>query len=79
MKIGILIKDYNDLLNWELRIINRILKDPQLKLSLLIKDGRLAHKHSNSKNRTLKHNFLSKDILNKALFKIQIYIEKKNI
>ena len=40
MKIGILIKDFEMLENWELGIINEIIKDPTLELALLIQDGR---------------------------------------
>ena len=40
MKIGILIKKFENLSNWELRIIDEIINNPELELSLLIQDGR---------------------------------------
>jgi hypothetical protein len=40
MRIGILIKDFAQLSNWELRIIDNIKNDFSLELSLLIKNGR---------------------------------------
>ena len=48
MKVGILIKKFEDLKNWELRIIDQIIKDPELELSLLIFDGRISEKKSSS-------------------------------
>lgn len=44
MKIGILIKEFNELANWQLRIIEQIRNTQNLELSLLIKDGRLEKK-----------------------------------
>ncbi len=44
MKIGVLIRDFEILENWELRIIESIKNDPNLELSLLIKDGRPKEK-----------------------------------
>jgi hypothetical protein len=77
MKIGILIKSYDRLSNWEMRIINKIIKDENLELTLLIKDGREAL----GNNKSTKNRFLnlikSKNNLAKFLFKIQTLIEQK--
>lgn len=70
IKIGILVSDFNSLQNWELRIIEKIKNDPNLKLTLLIKDGRFLEESNNftlsefifekqvsfEKNRYLKNN-----------------------
>ena len=66
MRIGILIKDFAQLSNWELRIIDNIKNDSSLELSLLIKDGR-----------SLKGRFPFKTIISKVIFKIQKYIERR--
>lgn len=66
MRIGILIKDFAKLSNWELRIIDNIKNDPSLELSLLIKDGR-----------SLKRGYPFKTIISKVIFKIQKYIERR--
>ena len=66
MRIGILIKDFSKLSNWELRIIDNIKNDSSLELSLLIKDGR-----------SLKRRFPFKTIISKIILKIQKYIERR--
>ena len=48
LKIGILIKKFDNLSNWELRIIDKIFKDSNYKLELLILDGRNLENNSNS-------------------------------
>lgn len=50
VKIGILIKEFDTLHNWELRIIKNIENNPNLELTLLIKDGREKKDHKISKN-----------------------------
>lgn len=65
LRIGILIKDFESLENWELRIIEIIRNDSNLKLALLIKDGRIGDK-----------NIISKNILSEFILKKQISIEK---
>jgi len=77
MKIGILIRPYDRLSNWELRIINKIIKDENLELTLLIKDGReYLENNKSTKNRFL-NLIKSKNTLAKFLFKIQTLIEQK--
>ncbi|MDB4638254.1 hypothetical protein OAE64_00030 [bacterium] len=66
MRIGILIKDFEQLSNWELRIIENIKNDSNLELILLIKDGR-----------SLKKRYQFKTIISKGVFKIQKYIERR--
>ncbi len=66
LKIGILIKDFNQLQNWELRIIENIKNDPDLELTLLIKDGRVKNHH-----KTPKKSFTN------FLFNKQVLFEKK--
>ena len=43
MKIGILVRDFSELRNWELRIIDHLRKSPDLELSLLIRAGSLSN------------------------------------
>lgn len=74
MKIGILIRDFSLLENFELRIIDQILNDPALELGLLIKDGRI--KPASKKQKIIKL-LRSKNILGKILFKIQYKIESR--
>jgi hypothetical protein len=72
MRIGILIKDFNQLDDWELEIIRRISNDPSLKICLLIKDGR---QEINTLKTKLKRLFKSKYIIGKILFELQRKIE----
>lgn len=75
MRIGILIKEFEALANWELRIINRILKDPSLELSLLILDGRVGKDSQKTLKSKLKKLFKSKNILGTLVFAFQRKIE----
>ncbi|CAN0466862.1 unnamed protein product, partial [Scytosiphon promiscuus] len=77
MKIGILITEFESLSNWELRIIKKIINDKELKLSLLIKDGREVNKNRKSQLGKFKRLIKSKNILGKLLFKIQFSIERR--
>lgn len=65
MRIGVLINDLNHLLDWELRVIERMTEHPILKLDLLILDGRKVDKHQ------------SKLTLGRFLLKIQTIMERK--
>ena len=77
MKIGILIKNFKKLENWELRIIDEIINNPNLKLELLVQDGRTNNQNPNSfKNKFLRL-FKQRKIFSTIVFKIQILIEKK--
>ena len=52
IKIGILLKNFQNLENYELRIIKKIFDDNELKLSLIILDGRTRNDNPRSfKNR----------------------------
>lgn len=77
MKIGILISNFDTLRNYELRIIQEIIDNPQLELSLLIKDGRVGNERQTSLKSKFKRHFLSKNVLGKVLFKLQCWIERK--
>ncbi len=77
MKIGILIKEFESLPNWQLRIINEIIKNPSLELTLLIKDGRKAQQSSNSFKNKLRKLLKSKNSLGKLIFKLQKSLENK--
>lgn len=77
MKIGVLIRDFEILGNWELRIINKIIKDPSLELALLIQDGRKGHHSPKSIKAKLKRLFKSRNLIGTLLFKIQLKIESK--
>ncbi len=65
MRIGILIREFNKLQNWELRIIERIKNDPKLELTLLIKDGRDENDELflNKTNLSLSNRLLNKQFL----------------
>jgi hypothetical protein len=77
MKIGILIKKFENLSNWELRIIDEIMNNPELELSLLIQDGRDGKEDTKSLKNKIKRLFKSKNVLGKLLFKMQVLIEQK--
>ncbi|MCX2718055.1 glucosamine inositolphosphorylceramide transferase family protein [Lentiprolixibacter aurantiacus] len=77
LKIGILIRDFESLRNYELRIINNIIDDENLKLSLLIKDGRKNVKNSHSKKNILLKILSSISLIGKALFDFQCKIENR--
>ena len=74
IKIGILIGKFEELQNWELRIIEKIISEKDYELKLLIQDGRIK------KSTSIKDKFLSsifsKYFLLKVLNKIQFSIEK---
>ncbi len=74
MRIGILIKDFAELQNWELRLIDQIRNTPSLELSVLIKDGRgLPATLGGRINGVV----TAKSSLSKALFTLQTKIESK--
>lgn len=77
MKIGILIKKFERLENWELRIIEGIIKNPNLKLELLVQDGRKNNQNPNSFKRKFLRLFKQRKIFSTLILKIQILIEKK--
>ena len=77
IKIGILIKEFDRLSNWELRIINKIIEDEFLELSLLIKDGRKKPKNHKSFFYKFKRLFNSANFFGNILFKFQYFIEKE--
>lgn len=73
MRIGILIKEFNQLRDFELRIIAEIQKSDSLELALLIQDARDIKSTKNKFLRLLK----SGNVLGNTLFKFQVGIEKK--
>ncbi|MFS4491340.1 hypothetical protein [Maribacter sp. 2308TA10-17] len=77
MRIGILIKEFEALANWELRIVEGILKDPSLEIALLIQDGREGEDSPNTFKNRLKKLIKSKNILGTLLFAFQRKIESK--
>ena len=77
MKIGILIKEFESLSNYELRIIKGIIEDPTLELALLIQDGRKGDNNPKILNSKLKSLLRSKNILGKVLFYFQCKIENQ--
>ncbi len=72
IKIGILIKDFKHLKNFELRIIQEILNDPDLKLALLVFDGRKRYIYNRIINAIKRGKIISQIILN-----FQEFIESK--
>jgi len=77
MKIGILIRKFENLSNWELRIIEEIMNNPGLELSLLIQDGRGGKNSAEYLKNKIICLVKSKNIFGKLLFKIQTQIERK--
>lgn len=73
MRIGILIKEFRSLRDFELRIIQEVLQNESLELALLVKDGSDIKSGKNKLKRFLK----SKNKLGTLLFKLQIKIERK--
>ncbi len=79
MKVGIFIKDFERLENWELRIIQNVMNSPNLELTLLIKDGRINNsKKDSNRNHNIQLSTISK-LFGEILFKLQLNIEKKII
>ena len=76
IKIGILCKQLDSLRNFELKIIEHILNDPDLELSLLIFDGRKKKTKHTIFNKIIKV-FRSKNSVALILLKIQELFEKK--
>ena len=78
MKIGVLIKKFEKLSNWELRVIDNILNHNELELSLLILDGREDYEIGKSLIGEFKRLLKSKNILGELILKIQIQIERSH-
>ena len=77
LRIGILIREFKTLQNWELRIIENIKNDLNLELVILIKDGRENNDRcvTNKKN---KFQFLRLgEYISEFVFNIQISFEEK--
>lgn len=74
MRIGILIREFNSLRNWELRIIDKIRKSPDLELVLLVKDGRTEVQSFKSK---LRRAWKAGNLIGKLLFVFQSKIESR--
>ncbi len=77
IKIGILLKSFDKLRNFELRIIQKILDDKDLTLSLVIIDGRKKNKNPRSFKNKFSRLISSKNKIGIILYNIQYYIEKK--
>jgi hypothetical protein len=77
MRIGILIKRFEKLPNWELRIINEILNSQTLELSLLIQDGRVGSENPNSLENKIKRLLKSKNMVGALLLKLQVLVERR--
>ena len=72
MRIGILIREFDSLRNWELRIIKKIKDDPNLELVVLIKDGRTEVQSTKSK---LRRAWKAGNLFGKLLFVFQCKLE----
>ena len=77
LKIGILIKKFDNLSNWELRIIDKIFKDSNYKLELLILDGRNLENNSNSIFKKINLAINKNKLVTSLVLKFQIFIETK--
>ena len=75
LKIGILIREFDNLSNWELRIIEKIISDEYFELRLLIKDGRYGKESPGNFWYRLKNSFKTKKVLSTLIFKVQVIIE----
>jgi hypothetical protein len=71
LKIGILIRDVENLRNWEYRILKGIIEHPNLELALFIKDGR-------PKIRSLKTR-LKRHVLTPKVFSTVLYVSQMKI
>ncbi|MCW5515614.1 hypothetical protein [Muriicola sp. Z0-33] len=74
MRIGILIREFDSLRNWELRIIDEIRTNPDLELVVLIKDSRTEVQTAKSK---FKRAWKAGNLLGKLLFVFQSKIESR--
>lgn len=75
VRIGVMIKNLEELSNWELRIIQGIINDPKLKLALFIKDGRTKNKETFKEQFT---KFIStKNSIGQLVLNLQLLIERK--
>ncbi len=73
MKIGILIERFEDLVNWELRIVDEIISNPETELIVLIhEDGK---KNKNSLKDKFSHFLRAKNKVAQILFALQNSIE----
>ena len=77
MRIGILIKDFDQLRNWQMRIIVSIKESKEDELILLIKDGRLADPVNESIFQKLRKFFKKKNLIGKFLFYSHMRLEEK--
>ena len=77
MRIGILIRDFDKLRNWQLRIVESIMNSEEDELVLLIKDGRLSEPSNDSFFKKLRKFFKKKNLLGKFLFYSHVSIEEK--
>lgn len=77
LKIGILIREPEQLSNWELRIIDHIFENDNYQLSLLIKDGRKHSNASNSRKNNLLKILKTTNLISKVIFKTQLLLERK--
>ena len=72
LKIGILVGNIGNLINWEYRILKDIIEHPSLELALFIKDGRkLIHPLKNQ----IRKNILAQNVLSGMLYAVQMKIE----
>ncbi|MDR0221012.1 MAG: hypothetical protein LBI54_06380 [Lachnospiraceae bacterium] len=72
LRIGMMIRDIEELANWELRILKGIIEHPRLELALFIKDGRGKTFSFGSR---FKRNILTPHAVANVLFKLQVKLE----
>jgi len=75
MKIGILIKEFEKLENWELRIFDYLLNSDFFDLVLLIKDGRKIS--SKNSKKLIKKAIYNKNFFGKLIFHTHSWFERK--
>jgi hypothetical protein len=72
LRIGMMIRDLEELENWQLRILEGVMEHPQLELSLFIKDGRNDKPSFASR---FKRNILTTKAAANVLYRFQVRLE----
>jgi len=76
LKIGVLIKEFDTLSNWELRTIDRIIKDPSLELVLLIQDARKGNEENSIQSKSgVRSTLKPGNLLARLLLRMQSKVE----
>lgn len=77
MRIGIYIKEFDHLENWELRILHGLQIDPNLELCLLIQENENLHNNGQTEEYQTRQAKTTKQSFGDAILKLQIRLERK--